>query len=1171
MAPENLLTVKLLGQPMISWGDKTITIQRKLARVIIYYLACQRTMIGRSDLVLMFWPESLKGRQQLRDLLSKLRAELPDPEILVTDRDWIGLNGQKITSDVLIFQDLCEQLSLPFMTIENRPLPEAIYQKMLSAVNMWQATEFLFGIGVLDSDELNEWIAETNRKLRFNWLKLMMRIAQHLITVGDLEGALTWFEKVSDYDKDYEFPQAIYLRMDTLYLLGRLTQAYELGQEYSEHIKSGWFEEFRTPFEVLMQKVEKERNQSTNRNQPTSRLSVSSTIPLIGRDDILQQIQWAYRRGNIIVLSGETGMGKTRILHEFVNRLTTPVTILSMEAVFSERDIAFHPILELLRQTMSMSDWQKIEFFWLAQLAPFLPELQGLIEKRNDLIGLIENQRLSIYESFRQVFMSLTGKYKLLFTLENAQWADEETIRLMAYLTQRRFFIDYANLIFISNLQDLMPTMADYQENFSWINQVALIRVSPLDFDALTSIGLYLLRTPLSEEHTRQLMEATGGNPLFVIETLQMILETPDQLAKKTWDHIPLSGIVQLVIRERLDRLSRNARTVLESAALIGVEFTFDYVHVMVDLSEDELVASLDELQNREIIQIISQVQQPIRYKFAQTFIHNVVLRGLSKTQKQILHRRLTNYFLSNEKEKQSADELATIGYHLGQAGRAEEAFQYWIEAADKYQITDLTQKANDAYEQAFLLSQNRNFEITEQQLFDLWIGWGELATKLNDYKSGTEYYQRAEREGLYRNSPLLIGSGLSGEGYLFLLRGLPGQAKQYLDRAAYHLKDGHRMDYIRTSIRKMLTHLYHFDLQASIDEYESIAWLESQLQTEKERLVFASLQSTLALTYMLAGKFNESETEANKSIHTSVQLNNPSLRIENEFSLGLGYFYQGLYKNSLEKLGLSIQIAESFFYWRFVLETLSVISRVYLALGKTYQCLESIQNGYALAKAYQFTGMHSILINSEGRLYVTFGKFEKAINFFEESIKFSENNRNILLNQMWIGLSKSLMGDFENGVALMQQVVHDVKKQQLIQLQVESEARLGLMLYLKGDVQNSLVLLEHVSSKSQEYGFAAAGTAYAYVRAQEALRSGNSVLAYKMAALIMQKATQEESPWLEWHALQIMIAAGKTSGNSVENYVKQKQTVLRTLNQSKPHNLNFSLDPDSPPLSTLV
>jgi DNA-binding SARP family transcriptional activator len=269
MAPENLLTVKLLGQPMISWGDKTITIQRKLARVIIYYLACQRTMIGRSDLVLMFWPDSLKGRQQLRDLLSKLRAELPDPEILVTDRDWIGLNGQKITSDVLIFQDLCEQLSLPFMTIENRPLPEAIYQKMLSAVNMWQATEFLFGIGVLDSDELNEWIAETNRKLRFNWLKLMMRIAQHLIMVGDLEGALTWLEKVSDYDKDYEFPQAIYLRMDTLYLLGRLTQAYELGQEYSEHIKSGWFEEFRTPFEVLMQKVEKERNQSTNRNQPT--------------------------------------------------------------------------------------------------------------------------------------------------------------------------------------------------------------------------------------------------------------------------------------------------------------------------------------------------------------------------------------------------------------------------------------------------------------------------------------------------------------------------------------------------------------------------------------------------------------------------------------------------------------------------------------------------------------------------------------------------------------------------------------------------------------------------------------------------------------------------------------------------------------------------------------
>jgi len=137
MSPENRLMIHMLGQPRIFWGDQQIVIQRKLARIFIYYLACQKSMIGRSDLVVVFWPDSPNSRQHLRDLLSKLRAELPDPDIILTDRDWIGLDYAKVNSDVLIFEDLYEQLSLPFLNIENRPLPEAIYRKMLNAINMW--------------------------------------------------------------------------------------------------------------------------------------------------------------------------------------------------------------------------------------------------------------------------------------------------------------------------------------------------------------------------------------------------------------------------------------------------------------------------------------------------------------------------------------------------------------------------------------------------------------------------------------------------------------------------------------------------------------------------------------------------------------------------------------------------------------------------------------------------------------------------------------------------------------------------------------------------------------------------------------------------------------------------------------------------------------------------
>ncbi len=1170
MTAENRLSVHLLGKPHIMWGDQQLTIQRRLARIFIYYLASHKSMVSRSELIVLFWPDAPKSRQNLRDLLSKLRAELPDPDAIQTDRDYVGLDYQKVNSDVLIFEDIYEQLSLPFLNIENRPVPEAIYQKLLNAVNMWDSPTFLYGVSPYNREEFNDWVTNKNRQLRFKWLNLMMRISQHLIAVGDLDGALTWLEKVNDHDDDYDFPQVIYNRLDVLYQLGKLSQAYEFGVQYLEEIKTNWFSEYRSPFESLMKKIENERFHAAIRTKPHSPAKRGNNIPFVGREDMITEIQWAYNRGDIIVISGETGFGKSRLLSEFINSLSNPTPVYSMEAIYSERKIAFHPVIEHLRRTLNMSDWQKIEKFWVSQLSLLMPELQNQIEYKSELFNLTENQQISFYEAFRQILLTLSGKQKIIICVENAQWLDQETIGLFSYLTHRQFFSEKALLVLLLGKDETNVPVFDFLKDPTWVSKVAWIQIPPLDLDDISNIAFYILRKPLSEQQSQQLKDATGGNPLFVIETLQMMIEKPDLLTELSWDQIPLSGVVQIVIRERLGHLSKNARQVLDCAAIVGSMFSFEYVEAMGDLQETALVSAIDELIEKDIIVIDSQLHQPLRYKFNQTFIRNVVLQGLSQTHKQILHKHLADHLLTRSEVKKTADELADIGNHLSQAGKVEQAFQFWIEAAELFNNRDSNQKANNAYEQAYLLSQNHTFDINDEQLYKLWVGWGELAYKMNDLKSATAYYHHAVEEGLYRNSALLIGSGLSGEGYLYLMRGLPDQANQYLERAAEYLKE-YVSEYIRNSIRIMLTHLYHFDLQASINEYESIAWLENQMKTDKDQLIFASLQSTIALTYVLSGKIIEAEIEAKKSIQTAIKLNNPTLRIENEFSLGLGYYYQGSYKKSLEKFGLVMQIAESNYYWRFVLESLSVINRVYLALGKTYQCLENIQNGYTLAKVYQYTSMNSILMNSEGRLYLAFGKYDKAISLFEESIKFSNNKRNELLNKSWIGFSKTLMGEVETGVKILQQVVEDEETQPLVQLQLESKARLGLALYLQGDVQASLTLLREVTDQSLEYGFAGAGTAYAYVQAQAALRKLESEFAGEMADFIMQKAKQEKSPWLEWHALEIMIAADNLVGKSCEKYLQQKQSIIRNLNQSKPQNLDLSLDSKSPPLFALV
>ena len=1171
MPAEDRLSVRLLGQPKILWGDQVLSIKRKQARLLIYYLACQKTPVGRSDIMLFFWPDKSNARQQLRDLLSKTRSELPDPDILRIDRDWISLDQDRFTSDVLVFEEIYDQLSLPIMNIENRQLPEAIFQKLLAAVNLWEGPAFMSGSSAFKIDEINDWIDDQNRKLAKKLLSLKARIGQHLMLVGDLENSLTWLENVNENDVEYQFPQAIYHRLNVLYKLGRLNQAYEFGKEALDYFSSEWFSEFRLPFESLMKKIQNDRSQKNRSTQPKQRLIKENSVPFVGRDELMDTIKKVFWKGDILAITGETGYGKSRTYQEFIKQLETPMPTYILEAVYSERTIAFRPIIEFLRTTMNINDWQHIDKFWLSLLMPLLPELQSIFDYPTEYYSLIENQQLSLYESFRQVFLSLCQKEKIILCFENAQWLDQETVNFLSYLTQRNFFEEYARLILLISTEGNKTPVVQFLEESSGKTSMSIIPITPLTEEAISSIALYLLHNHLPFQLVQRLKNATGGNPLFVIETLQLLVEKPDLLDQNNWNDMPISAVLQIAIRDRLSHISDKARQVLNCGSLIGDEFLFDYIIAMVDFPELILVETIDELVQKNILTVCSLPQQPLRYRFNELFFRDVLLNDLSQTHKQVLHKRLAEYLINLEAMEKTADTLADIGYHLGHAGKSNEAFQYWVQAANLYSSQNENLKANQAYEQIMMLTQVSKLEMTNRQIYDIWIGWGELATIMNDFTSASEYYHRAVQEGLYRNSPLLIGSGLSGEGYLYLLRGLPSQAKQYLDRAAIHLKDGTMDEYILNVIRIMLVNFYSFDFRAVLAEYESIKWLESQLKTKRDQLIYASVHSTIALAYVFLGRFDEVELEANLTIEEGLKNNNSSLRIEGEYALSVMYHYKGNHKKSLDKLGLILRIAENNYFWRFVCETIAVVCNVYFSMGMTYLCYENIRNGYNLSKVHQYTGVHCILLNEEGKIYLAFGNYDKALALFNEALQYSQMEYFGFTNQVWIAFTKILNGGADEEVTNLESLVEEITQRRWPILQIEANAKLGLVKFLRGDIDQSIAILEANATLAQQIQYSRAGTALAYVRGREAIRKGNFEDAQKFAKKIMKKAKSEEDLWLEWVALDLLIAYEKSTGGTTDHFMESKQRLVRNLNQTKPHELVTNLNPDNLPLFELV
>ncbi len=119
--------VLLLGPPAVYAHEQPFQIKRRQIRSMLYYLACQREMISRAALALLFWPDELEeaSRRHLREALSKLRAQLPHPDLLVTEQDRVGLNPELVNSDVLAFEDLYAQTARLCSQIPvDTPLPE---------------------------------------------------------------------------------------------------------------------------------------------------------------------------------------------------------------------------------------------------------------------------------------------------------------------------------------------------------------------------------------------------------------------------------------------------------------------------------------------------------------------------------------------------------------------------------------------------------------------------------------------------------------------------------------------------------------------------------------------------------------------------------------------------------------------------------------------------------------------------------------------------------------------------------------------------------------------------------------------------------------------------------------------------------------------------------------
>ena len=182
-----MLRILLLGPPKIYWDKQPVDINRRIPRMILYYLAARGQPVTRSDLILLFFGNQSTNiaRRRLRENLSRLRSQLPDPTVLVRFENQVGLDFERVWVDQLDFEALVAQAGkIPWQIHHQEPLPEHIYAILVQALKLWQGPRYLLGVELLSASELSRWVKAQSIHLERLYYSIIERLAQHEFSSG---------------------------------------------------------------------------------------------------------------------------------------------------------------------------------------------------------------------------------------------------------------------------------------------------------------------------------------------------------------------------------------------------------------------------------------------------------------------------------------------------------------------------------------------------------------------------------------------------------------------------------------------------------------------------------------------------------------------------------------------------------------------------------------------------------------------------------------------------------------------------------------------------------------------------------------------------------------------------------------------------------------------------
>jgi DNA-binding SARP family transcriptional activator/tetratricopeptide (TPR) repeat protein len=664
-----MIELRTLGELaiLVSGASRRLATDKQSA-LLVYLSLNQGRALRREYLAGLLWEDAgeRRARHSLSQALYQIRQRLPELDIEV-NRDEVRVAEGSMIVDAQVFRG----------AIESQDFDEAAAS---------YRGDFLAGFWVNGARTFEEWQLAERAELSRLARQILHRLVKDAEAAGDWSRVGNYATRLLKLDP---LNEAVYRsRIQAIAVHEGQRQALDEYRRLATLIGAELGREPEPATRALGALLERDTVAATAPD--SEELEENHWTPFIGRGEEFGRLrtEWEVVKaggGRAVVVSGEPGIGKTRLCDHFLRLCAIQgARIFQGRCHIADRHIPYTGIVGSLLGSIRDADVASLPPEWAMVLSEIMPEFHALAPGlKRDLPLEGEGARRRLFEGFAQLFQRISATSPIVLHIDDFQWCDESSAALLHYIVRR--LVGAPVLILLSMRPEgessHMPAelLAVGEGTSPGYRQISLGPLPHQEAERIIQSFVERQLIQLPEQTRREIYARAGGRPFFIIEILRAIAQgqidwgegDPD-LRRYGQPTAALPPTVEEFLRRSMRDLSADAEPLLSCLAVLGTRADPQVVGEVAGVSSGELIRGLKELGARGLIQ-----ESEAEIYFSHDLIREAAYLAIGKSRRRLLHAAVAEVL-----QRRAGVPHAVLCTHYDNAGVRERAYHHAALAA---------------------------------------------------------------------------------------------------------------------------------------------------------------------------------------------------------------------------------------------------------------------------------------------------------------------------------------------------------------------------------------------------------------------------------------------------------------------------------------------------------